>query len=152
MDVLAKPGPRRSLRGVALSFVLGTSVVKRLGRPGVREAVEPLAPGRQFGRARICDLEVGYSARNANEWDRIVGALDAFDGLETTAAHVNRALQVQQPLAARSQRGRKIADLLIAAAAEELDIPVLHYDADFDLIASVTGQLCRWVVPAGSIE
>lgn len=31
-------------------------------------------------------------------------------------------------------------DLLIAAAAEELDLIVLHYDADFDRIASVTGQ------------
>jgi hypothetical protein len=28
---------------------------------------------------------------------------------------------------------------------------VLHYDADFDLIASVTGQRCQWVVPAGSV-
>jgi predicted nucleic acid-binding protein len=137
---------------VALSFVLDTSVVKRLGRPEVREIVEPLALGGQLGRTRICDLEVGYSARNADEWDLLVGALDAFDPMETTAAHVNRALQVQRLLATRSQRGRKIPDLLIAAAAEELGIAVLHYDADFDLIASVTGQLCRWVVPAGSIE
>lgn len=137
---------------MALSFVLDTSVVKRLGQPGVREAVEPLALSGQLGRPRICDLEVGCSARNADEWDLLVGALDAFDAVETTAAHVNRALQVQRLLATHSQRGRKIPDLLIAAAAEELGIPVLHYDAAFDLIASVTGQLCRWVVPAGSIE
>lgn len=45
-----------------------------------------------------------------------------------------------------------IPDLLVAAAAEALDIGVLHYDADFDLIASVTGQRCTWVVPAGSAE
>lgn len=137
---------------MALSFVLDTSVVKRLGQQEVREAVEPLALAGKLGRPRICDLEVGYSARNADEWDLLVVALDAFDSLETTAAHVNRALQIQRLLAAQSQRGRKIPDLLIAAAAEELGIPVLHYDADFDLIASVTGQICRWVVPAGSIE
>jgi hypothetical protein len=47
---------------------------------------------------------------------------------------------VQRLLAQRSQRGRKIPDLLIAAAAEALAVAVLHYDADFDLIASVTGQ------------
>jgi predicted nucleic acid-binding protein len=137
---------------VALSFVLDTSVAKRLGRPAVREAVEPLALGGQLGRARISDLEVGYSARTGDEWDLLVGALDAFEAVETTAAHVNRALQVQRLLAAHSQRGRKLPDLLIAAAAEELGVAVLHYDADFDLIASVTGQICRWVVPAGSIE
>lgn len=40
----------------------------------------------------------------------------------------------------------------LAAAAEALDVSVLHYDGDFDLIASVTGQRCAWVVPAGTME
>jgi predicted nucleic acid-binding protein len=137
---------------VALSFLLDTSVLKRLGRPEVRSVVEPLAATGQLGRASICDLEVGYSARNAEEWDRLVGALDAFQPVETTATHLRRALQVQRLLAQRSQRGRKIPDLLIAAAAEDLGVAVLHYDADFDVIASVTGQRCQWVVPAGSVE
>lgn len=137
---------------MALRFLVDTSVVKRLGRPAVREVVEPLAAAGELGRPGICDLEVGYSARNAGEWDRLVGALDAFEPVQTTAAHLRRALQVQRLLAERSQRGRKIPDLLVAAAAEELDITVLHYDSDFDLISSVTGQRCQWVVPAGSAE
>jgi predicted nucleic acid-binding protein len=137
---------------MALRFLIDTSVVKRLGRPAVRGVVEPLAAAGELGRPSICDLEVGYSARNADEWDRLVGALEAFRPVETTAAHVRRALQVQRLLAERSQRGRKIPDLLVAAAAEELDITVIHYDADFDLISSVTGQRCQWVVPAGSVE
>ena len=137
---------------MALSFLVDTSVLKRLGVPGVREVVEPLATSGGLGRPRICDLEVGYSARNAAEWDRLLGALDAFQSVETTAAHVRRALQVQRLLALRSQRGRKVPDLLVAAAAEELDVAVLHYDADFDAIAQVTGQPCRWVVPAGSVQ
>jgi predicted nucleic acid-binding protein len=41
---------------------------------------------------------------------------------------------------------------LVAAAAEELGAGVLHYNAEFDLIAAVTGQRCEWVVPAGSVE
>ena len=68
----------------------------------------------------------------------------------TTAEHVRRALQVQRLLAERSQRGRKIPDLLIAAAAEQLDLTALHYDGDFDAIAAVTGQRCQRVVQAGS--
>jgi predicted nucleic acid-binding protein len=137
---------------VALKFLLDTSVVKRLGHSEVRRVVEPLAAAGQLARASICDLEVGYSARNAEEWDVLVGALDAFELVDSTAVHQRRALQVQRLLAQRSQRGRKIPDLLIAAAAEELDIAVLHYDADFDLIASVTGQRCQWVVPAGTVQ
>lgn len=137
---------------MALRYLVDTSVLKRLGRVEVRKVVEPLAVSGQLGRARICDLEIGFSARNADEWDQFVGALDAFDAVEITALHLRRALQVQRLLAERSQRGRKIPDLLVAAAAEELDIAVLHYDADFDMIASITGQRCRWVVPAGTVE
>lgn len=113
--------------------------------------VEPLAAHGQLGRPTICDLEVGYSARNAEEWDELVAALEAFDRIETTAAHLHRALQVQRLLAQRSHRGRKIPDLLVAAAAEQYDITVLHCDGDFDVIASVTGQRCQWVAPAGSM-
>jgi predicted nucleic acid-binding protein len=137
---------------VALRFLLDTSVLRRLGHDDVRSVVEPLAATGQLARAGICDLEVGCSARNADEWDRLVGALDAFDRVETSAAHLRRALQVQRLLAERSQRGRKIPDLIVAAAAEQLDVAVLHYDANFDVIASVTGQRCRWVVPAGSVD
>jgi predicted nucleic acid-binding protein len=41
---------------------------------------------------------------------------------------------------------------LIAAAAEESGLTVLHYDVDFDLIARVTGQRCEWMVPEGTID
>ena len=136
---------------MALTHLVDTSVLKRLARPEVRQVVEQLGAAGRLGRAGICDLEVGYSARNAQEWDRLIGALQAFHLVETTSAHVQRALQVQRLLAERSQRGRKIPDLLIAAAAEQLGVAVLHYDADFDAIAAVTGQRCQWVAPAGSV-
>jgi predicted nucleic acid-binding protein len=137
---------------VALTFLVDTSVLKRLRHPEVRVVLEPLAIRGALGRPSICDLEVGYSARNAAEWDRLLGALEAFAPIDTTASHVRRALQVQRLLAERSQRGRKIPDLLVAAAAEELSVSVLHYDADFDLISSVTGQSCQWIVPAGTLD
>lgn len=137
---------------MALSYLVDTSVLKRLEHTQVRDVVESLASSGQLGRPTICDLEVGYSARNEQEWDQLVGALAAFDSVDTTAEHVRRALQVQRLLAQRSQRGRKIPDLLVAAAAEERGIAVLHYDADFDLISTITGQRCQWVVPSGSIE
>ncbi len=137
---------------MALTHLVDTSALKRLGNLDVRAAIEQLATAGVLGRATICDLEIGYSARNATEWDRLVGSLDAFVAVETTAAHVHRALHVQRLLAQRSQRGRKIPDLLVAAAAEDHGLTVLHYDADFDLIAEHTGQRCEWIVPAGSAD
>jgi hypothetical protein len=41
---------------------------------------------------------------------------------------------------------------LATQPAEARDLVVLHYDADFDLIASVTGQRCEWIVAAGSVD
>lgn len=108
--------------------------------------------GGQAGRAGISDLEVGFSARNAREWNQLATALAAFPLIETDAGHMRRARQVQRLLASRGLRGRKVPDLLIAAAAEENGLAVLHYDGDFDLIARVTGQPCQWVVPAGTID
>ncbi len=137
---------------MALRFLVDTSVLKRLRHDEVRGVIEPLAERGKLGRPSICDLEVGYSARNAAEWDGLLTALDAFARVETSAAHVARALQVQRLLAERSRRGRKLSDLLVAAAAEELSISVLHYDADFDLIAEVTGQASQWVVPDGTVD
>jgi predicted nucleic acid-binding protein len=137
---------------VALTHLVDASVLKRLSVPAVRAVVEPLAGAGRLARAGISDLEVGYSARNAREWDRLVTALDVFMLVETTVEHIARAKQVQRHLASKSQRGRKIPDLLVAAAAEAERLTVLHYDQDFDQVAKVTGQSCEWVVRAGSID
>ena len=137
---------------MALRFLVDTSVITRLNQPAVRQAVQPLAEAGLLARARITDLEVGYSARNAAEWDSLIAALDVFVPVETTGAHHRRALQVQRLLAHRSQRGRKVPDLLIAAAAEDHGLTVLHYDTDFDQISAATGQPSQWVVPAGSAD
>lgn len=137
---------------MALTHLLDSSVLTRLRHRAVREAIEAQAERGELGRAGISDLEIGYSARDAAEWDRLEEALRAFELVETTAEHVRRAKQVQRMLAAKHQRGRKVPDLLIAAAAESHSLTVLHYDADFDRIAAVTGQSCEWVVPAGSVD
>lgn len=137
---------------MALTCLLDTSVLTRLREPGVREAIEPRAERSELACAGITDLEIGYSARSAAEWDRLAEALDAFELVETTNEHLRRARQVQRLLASKHQRGGKVPDLLVAAAAESRNLTILHYDADFDRIAAVTGQPCQWVVPAGSVD
>ena len=137
---------------MALTHLIDSSVLTRLRRPAIRAAIEPMVERGELARAGISDLEVGCSARSAAEWDRLADALAVFELVETTAAHVRRARQVQRLLAVKHRRGRKVPDLLIAAAAESRDLTVLHYDSDFDRIAAVTGQPCRWVVPAGSVD
>jgi len=93
-----------------------------------------------------------FSARNADEWDRLVVALGAFRRIDVEAHHVERALQVQRELAGDGLKGRKVPDLIVAAVAEAASLTVLHYDADFDYIASATGQPTQWIVERGSID
>jgi predicted nucleic acid-binding protein len=137
---------------MALTHLVDTSVLTRLGRPEVRAAIQPRVERRELARTGISDLEVGYSARGASEWDKLAGALQLFDLIETTSDHFRRAKQVQRLLASKHQRGRKIPDLLIAAAAEAEGLIVLHYDADFDRIAAVTAQPTEWIAPPGSVD
>lgn len=137
---------------MALTHVVDTSVLTRLRHTSVRAVVEAMAAQGALARAGITDVEIGYSARGAKEWRQSMDALDAFELIETSADHVRRARQVQHLLASKHQRGRKVPDLLIAAAAEANDLAVLHYDTDFERIARVTGQRVEWVVPAGSVD
>ena len=137
---------------MALTHLVDTSVLTRISERKIRSALEPLAAAGRVARSGISDLEIGYSARNAREWDALQGALMAFGLVETEARHFQRARQVQRMLTGRSQHGRKIPDLLVAAAAEDAGLVVLHYDADFDRIAAVTGQECEWVVAPGTVD
>jgi len=77
----------------------------------------------------------------------------AWPFVAMTQQTLDRAVTVQDALAEQSQqRGAKIADLLIAAAAEAAGLVVLHYDHDFDLIAEITGQPTEWILPAGAVS
>jgi len=111
---------------LALTHLVDTSVLTRLRHETIREVVEPQANAGQLARAAISDLEVGCSARSAAEWDELMQALEFLELVETTGGHVRRARQVQRMLAARHQRGRKVPDLVIAAAAESRGLVVLH--------------------------
>ena len=60
-------------------------------------------------------------------------------------------MDVQWLLAGRGRHRLPIPDLIIAATAEAARMTVLHYDADFDATAAVTGQEVEWVAPRGSL-
>ena len=71
--------------------------------------------------------------------------------IETTDEQWQRALEVQRELAVKSMhRAVKLPDLVIAAVAESEGLTLLHYDADFEYIAEVTGQAVRVGLPRGS--
>jgi len=137
---------------VALSYLADTSVLTRLAVPQVRDALQRLLGPAVIARCTMTDLELGFSARNAAEWDRIQTAAGAFLVVEVTAEDFRRAGQVQRMLVVAGLKGRKVPDLLIAAAAERARLAVLHYDRDFEHIAQLTGQTQQWIVPPGTVD
>ncbi|MGH2832652.1 MAG: hypothetical protein ACRDK2_07745, partial [Solirubrobacteraceae bacterium] len=59
---------------MALTHLLETSVLTRLSNPVIRTAIRKLEAepdSAEIGRTAISDLEVGFSARNATEWDNL---------------------------------------------------------------------------------
>ena len=136
---------------MALTYLLDTSVLTRMKSATVRERIEHL-DSAGLARSTVTDLEIGFSAGSEGDWDRLRAALAAFRTVEVAPHHFERAGQVQRSLAARGLKGRKVPDLLIAAVAESTSLTVLHYDADFDHIATVTGQPTEWIVERGSID
>jgi predicted nucleic acid-binding protein len=134
-------------------YLADTSAIARVRHPQVHAILDRLGRLGLLATCVTVDLEVLYSARSPDEHTRIRNRRAAgFVELPLHPEIGERAREVQAALAARSQhRAAGVVDLLTAAIAEHHAATVLHYDADFDHIAAVTGQFTQWVVPRGSL-
>jgi predicted nucleic acid-binding protein len=134
-------------------YLIDTSALARTRHPDVAEFVRELIDDGVACTCATVDLEVGYSARNPDHLKRIrVGRAELFITLPLTQQTAVRAAAVQQLLAERGlHRAAGAMDLLTAAVAEEHRAVLLHYDADFEHIAAVTGQRQQWIVARGSL-
>lgn len=136
------------------SFLADKSALTRQEtRAEVREALEPLLIAGEVATCGIVELELLYSASSRATYRALVEALRGMPRVPVEEATVARALEVQAKLAERSQhRAVPLPDLLVAACAERAGLTVLHYDADFERIAKLTGQAVQWIVPRGSVS
>jgi predicted nucleic acid-binding protein len=130
-----------------------SALTRRETRPEVREIVEPLVLAGAIATCGIVDLELLFSATSPAVYTTLAATLRALPRIPMTEAIADRALAVQALLAERSQhRAVPLPDLLVAACAESANLTVLHYDADFERIAALTGQPTQWVVPRGGVS
>jgi len=130
-----------------------SALTRRETRPEVRDVLEPLLVSGEIATCGIVDLELLYSARDRATYRSLVEALRGMPRVPLDETVVNRALSVQAMLAERSQhRAVPLPDLLVAACAEGAGLAVLHYDADFERIAELTGQPTQWVAPRDSVS
>lgn len=135
-------------------WLVDRSVLSRLDVEEVARVVLPRMRAGQVGVCLVTELEVGWSARSVRDHAATRSELlDHLIPVPSPARAEQRARDLQQLLVARGQhRAVGVPDLLVAAIADVEDLTVLHYDADFDLVAQVTGQDTEWVVARGSVD
>ena len=135
------------------TFLADTSVFARLSKPAVAAAVSPLM---SQGHVAVCApviFELGFGARDDADYDALLSRMDAFESVPVTDGDHQRSLAIQGRLAEQGRhRAVSLVDTLVAAVAENRDLTVLHYDADFETIADITGQAHRWVVQRGTVD
>lgn len=138
----------------APTHLVDSSVIALFDKPLVVAALEPKLLEGLLASCSITDLKQLFSARNGAEHrTRSADIALRYVRVPIDQATLDRAIEVQGLLADKAQhRAASILNLVVAAAAEQAGLSVLHYDADFDLIASVTGQPTEWVVPRGSVD
>jgi predicted nucleic acid-binding protein len=136
-----------------LDYLADTSVFARLSKPAVAAA---FAPRAAEGRVALCSpvaFELGYSARSHADYLTLADRLLSFPAVPVTDADHRRSLEVQAGLSANGQhRALSLVDALVAAVAEARGLTVLHYDADFELVAEFTGQDQEWIVDRGTAD
>ncbi len=136
------------------TYLADKSALARLETsPEVGAVLDPLLITGEVATCGMSDLEILYSARSPQGYAAVATCLRTLPRAQITESVVDRALEVQARLAKRSQHlGIPFPDLIVAACAEGAGLTVLHYDADYERIAEITGQPVQWVVPRGSVD
>lgn len=144
--------------GIVQQALLDNSAWARLRPPSAVPAGRrsEVAKAVEAGDIFVCVpflLEAYYSARSAMEHDELRCELEALPLVRIDEEVEERALDAQGQLARSGHHRISPADVLIATMADRYELDVLHYDADYDLIASKTdlrfGSV--WLARRGSL-
>jgi predicted nucleic acid-binding protein len=139
--------------GAGQLYLIDTSAQARIAHPAVRKIIAGLIADGAAATCVTVDLEAGYSGRDLAGVRLIAERRrDLYVVLPISEVIAERARDVQVRMAARGHhRAAGVIDLLTAAVAEHHGAVVLHYDADFEHIAAVTGQPQAWIAPRGDL-
>jgi len=133
----------------AITYLLDKSAWTQA--PHSREAAARIAGLIRHGRLALCtmtSLEILYSARSADEYDRDYTRLGKLSWVELSTPR--DAIELQHALAQRGWHRTSIPDVIIAATAAEHALTVLHYDSDYERLAEVAKIPHEWIIPRGT--
>jgi predicted nucleic acid-binding protein len=134
-------------------LVADTSAWARAAHPDVRDE---WTAALRAGQIAVCSpivLELLFAARDrdavlAREADLAeLRAVPVTVSVQSTAVAALVALSARGP----GQHRVPVPDLLIAAAAQEAGLGVLHYDHHYDRLTEVLSFESCWLAPAGTL-
>jgi predicted nucleic acid-binding protein len=109
----------------------------------------------EAGLVLVCDLvilELTRLAPNEERAREVADRLAAFEAIPMSVELWSRARRTQLALAASGDHRRvPPVDLLLAGAAEEAGVALVHYDRDYERIAAASGLRHEWLVPDGTL-
>jgi predicted nucleic acid-binding protein len=109
----------------------------------------------EAGLVLVCDLVILELTRLAPTEGRardIADRLGAFEAIPMSNLLWSQARRTQLALAANGDHRRvPPADLLLAGAAEEAGVALVHYDRDYERIAEASALHHQWLAPDGTL-
>lgn len=109
----------------------------------------------EAGLVLVCDLvilELTRLAPNERRAHEVADRLAAFEAVPMPVQLWSRARETQLALAERGDHRRvPPADLLLASAAEEAGVTLIHYDRDYERIAAASALRQQWLAPDGAL-
>jgi predicted nucleic acid-binding protein len=142
---------------VSVELLLDNSAFVRLASPALEERrAQEIADALEQGLLGVCLpflLEAGYSARSAADHDELLGELLALPMLHIDTEVERRAVDAQRQLARAGHHRLPPVDLIISALADRHGVGVLHYDRDYDTLATRTDLRFAsvWLTRRGSL-
>jgi len=135
-------------------LIADTSARARASHPLVRDLWATALRGRQIATCSIVTLELLYSARDAGEFTTIEAEQTLLRDVPVAASAQRAAIGALRDLASDGpgQHRVPLADALIAAAAQEAGVDVLHYDHHYERLAQVLHFTSVWIAPPGALE
>ena len=134
-------------------LIADTSAWARAPHPLIRERWAAALRGRQIATCSIVTLELLYSARDERELATLEAEQALLRDVPVAVSAQRAAIGALRNLAAdgAGQHRVPIAYALIAAAAQEAGVDVLHYDHHYDRLAQALSFASVWIAPPGNL-
>jgi predicted nucleic acid-binding protein len=133
--------------------IADTSVWQRTNHPDLRASWSDAIRAGTIATCSIVTLELLYRTRTADEFRAVEADQALLRDVPVTVSVQRAAIGALRALAEIAPRHHRVAlaDALIAAAAQEAGLGVLHYDHHYDRLAEVLSFRSSWAAPPGTL-